>query len=54
MATADWQRVRTIYEDGIATGNATFETTAPEWPAWGPQPGQDVLDAIVDSVLAPA
>jgi L-amino acid N-acyltransferase YncA len=26
--------VRRIYEEGIATGHATFETEAPDWPAW--------------------
>jgi phosphinothricin acetyltransferase len=26
--------VRAIYEDGIASGDATFETEAPEWDAW--------------------
>jgi len=26
--------VRTIYLEGIATGNATFEAGAPEWVAW--------------------
>lgn len=30
----DWDRVRTIYEQGIATGDATFETEAPEWLVW--------------------
>jgi L-amino acid N-acyltransferase YncA len=30
----DWPAVRAIYEAGIATGDATFETTAPDWPAW--------------------
>lgn len=30
----DWPAVRAIYEAGIATGNATFETTAPAWEAW--------------------
>lgn len=29
-----WEAVRAIYLQGIATGNATFETTAPEWEAW--------------------
>jgi phosphinothricin acetyltransferase len=29
-----WADVRTIYEAGIATGLATFETAAPEWEAW--------------------
>jgi L-amino acid N-acyltransferase YncA len=30
----DWPAVRDIYEQGIATGNATFETEAPDWSAW--------------------
>jgi len=34
MAPADWDRVREIYEAGIATGNATFETAAPTWERW--------------------
>ena len=33
--TADqWEAVRAIYLDGIATGNATFQQTAPDWPEW--------------------
>jgi L-amino acid N-acyltransferase YncA len=34
MRPDDWPAVRAIYEAGIATGNATFETTVPDWPAW--------------------
>ena len=34
MTVAHWPEVRAIYEAGIATGNATFETQAPEWEAW--------------------
>lgn len=34
MAPADWPEVRAIYEDGIATGVATFETAAPSWELW--------------------
>lgn len=34
MLPADWDRVRDIYEAGIATGQATFETAAPPWDAW--------------------
>jgi len=34
MTAADWPAVRDIYEAGIATGNATFETSAPTWPRW--------------------
>jgi phosphinothricin acetyltransferase len=30
----DWPAVRAIYLDGIATGNATFETAAPGWTEW--------------------
>src|SRR5205807_4769694 len=34
MSRADWEQVRSIYVEGIATGNATFETEAPSWEAW--------------------
>ncbi len=34
MSDQDWGAVRAIYLEGIATGNATFETTAPEWAKW--------------------
>ena len=34
MTAADWSAVRAIYLEGIATGNATFEKSAPEWPKW--------------------
>jgi L-amino acid N-acyltransferase YncA len=34
MKQADWNRVREIYLEGIATGNATFETEAPSWNEW--------------------
>jgi len=34
MTPADWPAVRAIYEQGIATGVATFETAAPTWEAW--------------------
>jgi L-amino acid N-acyltransferase YncA len=29
-----WPAVRAIFEEGIATGDATFETAAPAWAAW--------------------
>ena len=29
-----WESVRDIYEEGLATGHASFETTAPTWDAW--------------------
>ena len=34
MRPEDWTAVRAIYQEGIATQNATFETDAPEWKAW--------------------
>lgn len=35
MLEADWDRVRAIYLEGIATSQATFETTAPaDWSTW--------------------
>ena len=30
----DWAAVRAVYEEGIAGGNATFETEAPSWEHW--------------------
>ena len=29
-----WESVRRIYLEGIETGNATFETEAPDWESW--------------------
>jgi len=34
MAPEDWNEVRRIYAEGIATGNATFETEPPAWETW--------------------
>jgi L-amino acid N-acyltransferase YncA len=34
MVPEDWQTVKSIYESGIATGIATFETTTPSWEKW--------------------
>lgn len=34
MLAADWAAVRAIYEAGLATGQASFETAAPEWETW--------------------
>jgi phosphinothricin acetyltransferase len=34
LAQTDWEQVRAIYLEGIATGNATFETEAPDWESW--------------------
>jgi len=34
MTADDWEGVRAVYLEGIASGNATFETSAPSWSAW--------------------
>lgn len=34
MREGDWPAVRAIYEEGIATGQATFETETPSWETW--------------------
>lgn len=34
MQPEHWPQVKKIYEEGIKTGNATFEQKAPEWETW--------------------
>jgi L-amino acid N-acyltransferase YncA len=34
MTPDHWEKVRGIYLEGIATGQATFQTTAPSWEDW--------------------
>jgi len=34
LRPGDWAEVARIYAEGIATGNATFETEVPSWSAW--------------------
>jgi len=34
MQPSDWPAVKAIYEQGIATKLATFETSAPVWSEW--------------------
>ena len=34
LAPSDWAEVSAIYRQGIATGNATFETEPPDWTTW--------------------
>ena len=31
---SDWPAVSSVYADGIATGNATFESDVPTWEHW--------------------
>ncbi|NOX61981.1 MAG: N-acetyltransferase [Chloroflexi bacterium] len=34
MRPEDWPAVKRIYEEGVATGQATLETAAPDWREW--------------------
>jgi phosphinothricin acetyltransferase len=34
MLAGHWESVRAVYVEGLATGDATFETEAPDWPRW--------------------
>lgn len=34
MRPEDWPSVSAIYAEGLATGNATFETEVPDWEQW--------------------
>ena len=34
LRPGDWPEVARIFREGIATGNATFETAVPSWAAW--------------------
>ncbi len=34
MRPGDWAQLKAIYLEGIATGQATFESEAPSWEAW--------------------
>jgi phosphinothricin acetyltransferase len=49
MGAEDWPAVARIFEQGIATGNATFERAAPSWERWSaarcPEPRLVARDA---------
>lgn len=34
LVAGDWDAVRAIYREGIDSGNATFETSVPDWKTW--------------------
>ena len=34
LKPSDWEQVRSIYLEGIKSGNSTFETGAPSWQQW--------------------
>lgn len=53
MLPGDWQDVKRIYEEGIQTGHATFEQSAPGWEEWNNSHLQHSrLVAIYDNSVA--
>ncbi|WP_299124406.1 GNAT family N-acetyltransferase [uncultured Winogradskyella sp.] len=34
LKETDWESVSKIYQEGLDTGNATFETNIPDWQEW--------------------
>jgi L-amino acid N-acyltransferase YncA len=64
LLAGHWPAVKAIYQEGIATGNATFQTQAPEWADWDAahlphsrlvalcEPGQSGLMAPVQVALS--
>jgi L-amino acid N-acyltransferase YncA len=48
----DWPQVAAIFAEGIATGDATFETAAPSWEDWDAGHGRLRLGAELDGLLA--
>jgi L-amino acid N-acyltransferase YncA len=49
----DWPQVRMIYAEGIATGNATFETEVPAFERWADtHPPEHRFVAIRDGAIA--
>ncbi|MCU7370196.1 GNAT family N-acetyltransferase [Paucibacter sp. O1-1] len=50
LVPTDWPIVRQIYADGIATGQATLESSPPEWESWDQSHVSDLrYVAIVDN-----
>jgi L-amino acid N-acyltransferase YncA len=48
----DWPQVASIYEDGIRTGNATFESGVPSWEDWDAGHMEHRLVAELDGEVA--
>lgn len=54
MAADDWPAVAAVYEAGIATGHATFETSVPPWEDWdaGHLPDHRLVARAADGAVA--
>jgi L-amino acid N-acyltransferase YncA len=52
MTYKSWTDVARIYESGIATKNATFQTEAPDWDSWDKAHRKDCrLIAIINNTI---
>ena len=53
MVADDWTQVRSIYQESIVTGNATYEAEAPGWDSWNSSHMQEcrVVDRAGSSIL---
>ncbi|MEP6845702.1 MAG: hypothetical protein ABI861_06850 [Panacibacter sp.] len=49
MLPEHWEAVKKIYEEGIATGNATFQISAPTWEEWNKDHLQNARFVAVDN-----
>jgi phosphinothricin acetyltransferase len=49
MLPNHWPAVREIYGQGIATGNATFETELPDWEKWDSRHRKDCRLVAVET-----
>jgi L-amino acid N-acyltransferase YncA len=54
MKLEDWKQVRSIYSEGINTGNSTFESEPPDWEKWDSihLPGHRLVVREDDCILA--
>jgi L-amino acid N-acyltransferase YncA len=52
LRSLDWPEVAAIYEEGIATGVASFETGSPTWDAWDAAHSDIRVVALVDDRVA--
>ena len=49
LSESDWPQVARIYKEGIETGEATFETTVPDWERFDQSHLDDCRLVAVDS-----
>ena len=49
LRPADWPAVARVYEEGLRTGNATFETELPSWDAWDAHLAEHRLVVTLDA-----